>query len=70
MYGGLLGLGLRELTPSLKSGEFYYKLGKFESWPACKRTIDRVPHVESLTTMQHSMLRSKRRLLIRRLCLL
>ena len=48
--GGSWALGLRELTPSLKTGEFYYKLGKFESWPACKRTIDRVPHVESLTT--------------------
>jgi uncharacterized protein (DUF169 family) len=48
--GGSWALGLRELTPTLKSGEFYYKLGKFESWAACKRTIDRVPHVESLTT--------------------
>lgn len=48
--GGAWALGLRDLTPSLKTGEFYYKLGKFESWPACKRTIDRVPHVESLTT--------------------
>ena len=48
--GGSWALGLRELTPTLKSGEFYYKLGKFESWPACKRTIDHVPHVEPLTT--------------------
>ncbi len=48
--GGSWALGLRELTSTLKSGEFYYKLGKFESWAACKRTIDRVPHVESLTT--------------------
>ena len=48
--GGSWALGLRELTQSLKTGEFYYKLGKFDSWPACKRTIDRVPHVESLTT--------------------
>lgn len=45
--GGSWALGLRELTDSLKSGEFYYKLGKFDSWPACKRTIDRIPHVES-----------------------
>jgi uncharacterized protein (DUF169 family) len=44
--GGASALGLRELTPTLKSGEFYYKLGKFDSWPSCKRTIDRIPRVE------------------------
>ncbi|MGC9434658.1 MAG: DUF169 domain-containing protein [Methanomicrobiales archaeon] len=44
--GGAWALGLRELTPSLQSGEFYYKLGKFNSWAACRRTIQRVPHVE------------------------
>ncbi|RXE55303.1 hypothetical protein ABH15_11035 [Methanoculleus taiwanensis] len=43
--GGSWALGLRELTPSLRSGEFYYKLGKFESWAACMRTINAVPHV-------------------------
>lgn len=48
--GGSWALGLREITQSLKTGEFYYKLGKFDSWPACKRTIDRVPHIESKTT--------------------
>lgn len=48
--GGSWALGLRELTDSLKSGEFYYKLGKFDSWPACKRTIDRIPHIESRMT--------------------
>jgi len=45
--GGAWALGLKELTPSLKSGEFYYKLGKFESWAACMRTIDQVPHVHA-----------------------
>lgn len=45
--GGAWALGLRELTETLKNGEFYYKLGKFESSAACKRTIDRVPHVET-----------------------
>ncbi len=48
--GGSWALGLRDLTASLKTGEFYYKLGKFNSWPACKRTIDSIPHVESGTT--------------------
>ncbi|NLV26382.1 MAG: DUF169 domain-containing protein [Methanomicrobiales archaeon] len=48
--GGAYALGLREITPTLKSGEFYYKLGKYDSWPSCKRTIDRIPHLESGTT--------------------
>jgi len=43
--GGAWSLGLRELTESLKTGDFYYKLGKFESSAACKRTIDRVVHL-------------------------
>jgi uncharacterized protein (DUF169 family) len=43
--GGAWSLGLREITESLKNGDFYYKLGKFESSAACKRTIDRVPHL-------------------------
>jgi len=43
--GGAWALGLREITETLKTGEFYYKLGKFESSAACKRTIDRIPHL-------------------------
>jgi uncharacterized protein (DUF169 family) len=48
--GGAWALGLREITESLKNGDFYYKLGKFESSAACKRTIDRVPHLQTLET--------------------
>jgi len=48
--GGSWALGLREMTPTLKSGEFYYKLGKYDSWAACKRTILNIPHVESGAT--------------------
>jgi uncharacterized protein (DUF169 family) len=48
--GGAWALGLRELTESLRTGDFYYKLGKFESSAACKRTIDRVPHLQTLET--------------------
>ncbi len=48
--GGAWALGLREITDSLKSGDFYFKLGKFESSAACKRTIDRVPHLSTLET--------------------
>ncbi len=48
--GGAWALGLREITPSLKSGEFYFKLGKFASVAACKRTIDRIPHLDTRET--------------------
>jgi uncharacterized protein (DUF169 family) len=48
--GGSWALGLREMTQTLKSGEFYYKLGKYDSWAACKRTIGKIPHVESGAT--------------------
>lgn len=43
--GGAWAIGLRELTGSLKSGEFYYKLGKFGSWASSLRTMQQVPHV-------------------------
>lgn len=48
--GGAWAMGLREITQTLKTGEFYYKLGKYNSWPSCKRTIDRIPHVQSGAT--------------------
>ena len=48
--GGAWALGLREITESLRTGDFYFKLGKFESSAACKRTIDRVPHLQTLET--------------------
>jgi len=43
--GGAWSLGLKEITPTLKTGEFYFKLGKFDSTAACKRTIDKVSHL-------------------------
>ena len=45
--GGAWALGLAPLTESLKSGEFYFKLGKFQSAASCKRTIHNVPALES-----------------------
>jgi len=45
--GGAWALGLREITETLKPGQFYFKLGKFESWASCKRTIDRIHHAGS-----------------------
>ena len=40
-------LGLREITPTLKTGDFYFRLGKYDSAASCKRTIDKVPHLGS-----------------------
>jgi uncharacterized protein (DUF169 family) len=48
--GGAWSLGLREITETLKNGDFYYKLGKFESSAACKRTIDRVARLGTRET--------------------
>jgi uncharacterized protein (DUF169 family) len=52
--GGAWSLGLKPLTESLKTGDFYFKLGKFSSRAACRRTIDRIPHLrenETFATM-------------------
>jgi uncharacterized protein (DUF169 family) len=52
--GGAYALGLKDLRPSLKSGQFYHKLGKFESVPSSKRTMDLIPHLptgETFATM-------------------
>jgi uncharacterized protein (DUF169 family) len=52
--GGAFALGLKDLTPTLKSGQFYFKLGKFESVTSSKRTMDSVPHLptgETYATM-------------------
>jgi uncharacterized protein (DUF169 family) len=52
--GGSFALGLKDLTPALKTGNFYYKLGKFESVTSSKRTMDSVPHLptgETYATM-------------------
>jgi uncharacterized protein (DUF169 family) len=45
--GGAWALGLREITPTLKTGDFYFELGKFDSAAACKRTIDKVTHLNA-----------------------
>ena len=45
--GGAWALGLREITPTLQSGEFYFKLGKFGSMAACRRTMDQIPHLRT-----------------------
>ena len=52
--GGSFALGLRDLTPALKTGKFYFKLGKFASIASSRRTMDSVPHLptgETYATM-------------------
>jgi uncharacterized protein (DUF169 family) len=52
--GGAFALGLRDLTPALKTGKFYFKLGKFASIASSRRTMDSVPHLpagETYATM-------------------
>ena len=52
--GGAFALGFRELTPTLKKGNFYFKLGKFASVASSRRTMASVPHLptgETYATM-------------------
>ena len=49
-WGGRGHPGLREITPTLKTGDFYFRLGKYDSAASCKRTIDKVPHLGSRDT--------------------
>lgn len=44
--GGSAALGLEELPKKIKSGEFYYELGRFKSIGSAKRTIDKVPKID------------------------
>lgn len=45
--GGAWALGLKELTPTLKNGQHYFKLGKFASISASERTMMNIPHISS-----------------------
>jgi uncharacterized protein (DUF169 family) len=52
--GGAFALGFRELTPTLKKGNFYFKLGKFASVASSRMTMASVPHLptgETYATM-------------------
>ncbi|MBN2733882.1 MAG: DUF169 domain-containing protein [Methanomicrobiaceae archaeon] len=50
--GGGWALGVKEITPSLQTGEFYFKLGKYESWASCMRTIKSVPFVHKTASTE------------------
>ncbi len=47
--GGAWVLGLREIGPSMASGEHYFKLGKYSSISASKRTVYNVPSLPQET---------------------
>jgi uncharacterized protein (DUF169 family) len=44
--GGAAALGAGEAPEKLKTGEFYYDLGRFSSLGAGKRTIDAIPKID------------------------
>lgn len=44
--GGSAALGLEKFPDKIKSGEFYYNLGRFKSIGSAKRTIDAIPKMD------------------------
>jgi len=48
--GGGWALGLKELSASLKTGQHYFKLGKFASMTASQRTMNSIPHLATGAT--------------------
>ena len=47
--GGAWALGLRAKGDTLRTGEFYYKLGKYESLSSSRRTMESVPNLPQET---------------------
>ncbi|MDR3291558.1 MAG: DUF169 domain-containing protein [Methanobrevibacter sp.] len=45
--GGSAVLGLDDIPIKIETGEFYYKLGRFKTVGSGKRTMDRVPKIDS-----------------------
>ncbi|HIH61197.1 MAG TPA: DUF169 domain-containing protein [Methanobacteriales archaeon] len=43
--GGAGAIGAAETPETVKTGEFYYGLGRFSSLPAAKRTLDQIPKI-------------------------
>lgn len=44
--GGAGAIGADEMPEKVKTGEFYYGLGRFSSFPAAKRTLDLIPKID------------------------
>jgi uncharacterized protein (DUF169 family) len=47
--GGAAAIGADEAPEKLKTGEFYYELGRFSSIGAAKRTLDSIPKIDLRT---------------------
>ena len=47
--GGSSAMGLEPLPPKIASGEFYYKLGRFNSVETAKSVIDNIPRKDELS---------------------
>ncbi|MGJ7027945.1 putative protein MJ0308 [Methanothermobacter wolfeii] len=44
--GGADALGIDEAPAKVKTGEFYYQLGRFASFASAKRTFDEIPSID------------------------
>ena len=64
--GGAWSLGLREITPTLKNGEFYFKLGKYDTRPPANGPSRRSRILARARRMPRSMPPLERPLLPRR----
>jgi len=47
--GGAAAIGAEEAPEKLKTGEFYYDLGRFSSLGSAKRTLDAIPKIDMRT---------------------
>ena len=56
--GGSSAMGLEPLPPKIASGEFYYKLGRFDSVETAKSVIDNIPNLGSVMTITTSGIKS------------
>ena len=46
--GGATAIGLMDAPEKVKTGEFYYELGRFSSIGSAKRTMDAIPKIENM----------------------
>ena len=46
--GGSSALGLEEAPPKVKTGEFYYELGRFSSIGSAKTTMESIPKIDKI----------------------
>lgn len=46
--GGASAIGLMDTPEKVKTGEFYYELGRFSSLGSAKRTMDAIPKIDNM----------------------